>query len=192
MQKLSNRAKTNKKGHSFVLVIFLPRDPNWADFYESLTPKTGASGSPVFPGHVRDPLRCFSRRARKELRFEGCWSDVGLTVPEIWPFSWTLLFFGRMSKFDSGALPVFVFVFVWANLYLYLCICICIWSRLTFVLVHFWWKPIPEIKAGFAWILSDGAGPGYLTQERSVQKWFRGCQIEDFWCATPTNLRLRA
>ena len=31
-----------------------------------------------------------------------------------------------MSKFDSGALPVFVFVFVCANLYFYLCICICI------------------------------------------------------------------
>ena len=29
-----------------------------------------------------------------------------------------------MSKFDSGALPVFVFVFVCANLYLYLCICV--------------------------------------------------------------------
>ena len=162
-------------------------------------PETGASGSPVFPGHVRDPLRCFSGRARQELRFEWCWGDVGLTVPEIWPFSWKLLFFGRMSKFDSGALScicicicVCEFVFVFVYLYLYLCIRICIWSWLPFVLVHFWWKSIPEIKAGFAWILSDGAGPGYLTQERSVQKWFRGCQIEDFWCATPTNLRLRA
>ena len=155
-------------------------------------PETGAFGSPVFPGHVRDPLRCFSGRARQELRFEWYWSDVGLTVPEIWPFSWKLLFFGRKSKFDFGAPPVFVFVFVCAYLYLYLCICICIWSWLPFVLVHFWWKSIPEIKAGFAWILSDGAGHGYLTQEWSVQKWFRGCQIEDFWCATPTKLRLRA
>ena len=89
-------------------------------------PKTGATGSPVFPGHVRDPLRCFSGRARQELRFEWRRGDVGLTVPEIWPFSSKLLFFGRMSKFDSGSLPVFVFVFVCANLYLYLCICICI------------------------------------------------------------------
>ena len=98
-------------------------------------PKTGASGSPVFPGHVRDPLRCFSRRARQELRFEWCWSDVGPTVPEICPFSWKLLFFGRMSKFDSGALPVFVFVFVCANLYSYLCICICI-CVFVFVFVY--------------------------------------------------------
>ena len=126
IQKWSNRAKMIKKGQSFVSVIILPRDPKWADFYGPMTPKTGASGSPVFPGHVRDPLRCFSGRARQELRFEWCWGDVGLTVPEIWPFSWKLLFFGRMSKFDSGALPVFVFVFVCANLYLYLCICICI------------------------------------------------------------------
>ena len=51
-----------------------------------LDPKTGAAGSPVFPGHDRDPLRCFSGCAGKELRFEGCRSDVGLTVPEIWPF----------------------------------------------------------------------------------------------------------
>ena len=40
-----------------------------------------------------------------------------------------------MSKFDSGALRVFVFVFVCANLYLYLCICICICLS-VFVLDH--------------------------------------------------------
>ena len=40
-----------------------------------------------------------------------------------------------MSKFDSGALPVFVFVFVCANLYLYLCICICIFV-FVFVFDH--------------------------------------------------------
>ena len=51
-------------------------------------------------------------------------------------------------------------VFVFVYWYLYLCICICIWSRLTFVLVHFWWKSIPEIKAGFAWILRVGTGGG--------------------------------
>ena len=34
--------------------------------------KTGASGSPVFPGHERDPLMCFSGGGRKELSFEGC------------------------------------------------------------------------------------------------------------------------
>ena len=51
-----------------VLVIFWPQDPKMC----LLHPETGASGSPVFPGHVRDPLRCFSRRAGKELRFEGC------------------------------------------------------------------------------------------------------------------------
>ena len=49
--------------------------------------KTGASGSPVFPGHERDPLMCFSGGGRKELSFEGCWSDVGPTVPEIWAIS---------------------------------------------------------------------------------------------------------
>ena len=62
-----------------------------------------------------------------------------------------------MSKFDSGALPVFVFVFVCANLYLYLCICICI-CVFVFVFDHdyllFWFisdaKSIPEIKAGLA------------------------------------------
>ena len=117
----------------------------------------------------------------------------------IWPFSWRLFLFGQSSKFDFGAAPLFVFVFVCANLYLYLCICIsiCVFVFLfdhdyLFVLVHSWWKSIPEIRAGMAWILSVGAGFQYLTQERSVQKWFPGCQIEDFWCATPTKLRLRA
>ena len=62
-------------------------------------PKTGASGSPVFPGHVRDPLRCFSGRARQELRFEWRRGDVGLTVPEIWPFSP----FGGVSRIDFFA-----------------------------------------------------------------------------------------
>ena len=89
-------------------------------------PKTGATGSPVFPGHVRDPLRCFSGRARQELRFEWRRGDVGLTVPEIWPFPCKLFFSGQSSKFDFGAPPVFVFVFVCAYLYLYSCICICI------------------------------------------------------------------
>ena len=148
-----------QKIHSFVLVIFLPRDPNWADFYESVTPKTGASGSPVFPGHVRDPLRCFSRRARKELRFEGCWSDVGLTVPEIWPFPWKLLFFRRMSKFDSRALHVFVVVFVCANLYLYLCICICVF---VFVFVYFFPPAFP--RAGLE-------PPGWTCSPPPVHPW---------------------
>ena len=48
--------------------IFWSPDPKMC----LLHPKTGASGSPVFPGHVRDPLWRFSCRARKELRFEGC------------------------------------------------------------------------------------------------------------------------
>ena len=66
-----------------------------------MTPKTGATGSPVFPGHVRDPLRCFSGCAGKELRFEGCRSDVGLTVPEIWPFPCKLFFLvGHAKSFD--------------------------------------------------------------------------------------------
>ena len=68
-----------------------------------LDPKTGASGSPVFPGHVRHPLRCFSGRAGKELRFEGCRSDVGLTVPEIWPFSWKLIFLAESQNFGSDS-----------------------------------------------------------------------------------------
>ena len=71
-----------------LLVIFGPLDPNWANFHVSVTPKTGASGSPVYQGHDRDPLMCFSGRGRKELRFEGCWSNVGPTVPEIWAISW--------------------------------------------------------------------------------------------------------
>ena len=45
--------------------------------------KTGASGFPLLPRHVRDRLRCSADSRRKKLRFEGCWSDVGLTVPEI-------------------------------------------------------------------------------------------------------------
>ena len=50
-------------------------------------PIFGASGSPVFPGQVRDHLRWFSGCPSQELRFEGSWSDVGPTVPEIWPFA---------------------------------------------------------------------------------------------------------
>jgi len=88
-------------------------------------PETGAWGSPVFPGHVRDPLRRFSGRASKELRYDGCWSDVGPTVPEIWPFLWKLLFLGRMSKFD----------FLYLHLYLYVRICICI-RVFVFVFVY--------------------------------------------------------
>ena len=65
--------------------------------------------------------------------------------------------FGPMSKFDSGALPVFVFVFVCANLYSYLCICICI-CVFVFVFDHdyllFWFifdeNPSLIIKAGLA------------------------------------------
>ena len=45
--------------------------------------KTGASGFPVLPRHVRDCLRCSADSRRKKLRFEGCWSNVGLTVHEI-------------------------------------------------------------------------------------------------------------
>ena len=45
--------------------------------------KTGASGFPVLPRHVRDRLRCSADRRRKKLRFEGCWSNVGLTGHEI-------------------------------------------------------------------------------------------------------------
>ena len=45
--------------------------------------KTGASGFPVLPRHVRDRLRCSADSRRKELRFEGCWSNEGLTVHEI-------------------------------------------------------------------------------------------------------------
>ena len=56
-------------------------------FLTVLTPKTGASGSPAFQGHDRDTLMCFSGWGRRELSFEGCWSDVGPTVPEIWAIS---------------------------------------------------------------------------------------------------------
>ena len=52
-----------------------------------LAPFFGASGSPVFPGQVRDHLTWFSGCPSQELRFEGSWSDVGPTVPEIWPFA---------------------------------------------------------------------------------------------------------
>ena len=34
--------------------------------------KTGASGFPVLPRHVRDCLRCSADSRRKKLRFEGC------------------------------------------------------------------------------------------------------------------------
>ena len=57
----------------------------------------------MFPGHVRSPLRRFSCRARNELRFEGCRSDVGLTVPEIWPFSWKLIFLAESPNFGSDS-----------------------------------------------------------------------------------------
>ena len=143
-------------------------------------PETGASGSPVFPGHVRDHLRCFSGRARQELRFEWCWSDVGLTVPEIWPFSWKLLFFGRMSKFDSGALPVFVFVFVCANLYLYLCICICI-CVFVFVFDHdylmFWFifdeNPFLRLRLASHDNLGFFSGKRAVSRRRNVRDTFR-------------------
>ena len=45
--------------------------------------KTGASGFPVLPRHVGDRQRCSADSRRKKLRFEGCWSNVGLTVHEI-------------------------------------------------------------------------------------------------------------
>ena len=92
-----------------------------------------------------------------------------------------------MSKFDSGALPVFVFVFVCANLYLYSCICICI-CVLVFVFDHddllFWFifdeNPFLRLRLALHEYLESAQEGGNLTQERSVQKWFRGCQIEDF------------
>ena len=81
----------------------------------------------MFPGHVRDPLRCFSGRAGKELRFEWCRSDVQ-RFRRYGCFRENFFFLEECSKFDSGALAVFVFVFVfvYATLYLYLCICLCI------------------------------------------------------------------
>ena len=72
-----------------------------------------------------------------------------------------------MSKFDSGALPVFVFVFVCANLYLYLCICICI-CVFVFVFDHdyllFWFifdeNPFLRLRLALHEYLGVLAGTG--------------------------------
>ena len=73
-----------------------------------LDPKTGASGSPVFPGHVRDPLRCFSGCAGKELRFEGCRSDVFVFVCAYLYLYWCICVF--VFVFDHDYL-LFWFIF---------------------------------------------------------------------------------
>ena len=104
-----------------------------------LDPKTGASGSPVFPGHVRDPLRCFSGRPGKELRFEGCRSDVGLTVQEIWPFPWKLFFRVKVQNLTSEP-PLYLYLYLCVRL----CICICVflfvfvYLYLYLVMTTFW------------------------------------------------------
>ena len=92
---------------------------------------------------------------------------------------------------------MFVFVFVCANLYLYSCICICV---LVFVFDHddllFWFifdeNPFLRLRLALHEYLESAQEGGNLTQERSVQKSFRGWQIEDFCRATSENLRLRA
>ena len=92
---------------------------------------------------------------------------------------------------------MFVFVFVCANLYLYSCICICV---LVFVFDHddllFWFifdeNPFLRLRLALHEYLESAQEGGNLTQERSVQKSFRGWQIEDFCRVTSENLRLRA
>ena len=105
-------------------------------------------------------------------------------------------YFGQMSKFDP---PVFVFVFVCAYLYLCvrICICICVF---VFVFDHdhllFWFifdeNPFLRLRLALHEYLESAQEGGNLTQERSVQKSFRGWQIEDFCRVTSENLRLRA
>ena len=66
-------------------VVFWPKYGSWGlpGPLNHVFFKTGASGFPVLPRHVRDRLRCSADSRRKKLRFEGCWSNVGLTVHEI-------------------------------------------------------------------------------------------------------------
>ena len=93
----------------------------------------------MFPGHVRDPLRCFSGRAGKELRFEGCRSDVGLTVPEIWPFPCKLFFRVKVQNLTSEP-PLYLYLYLCVRL----CICICVflfvfvYLYLYLVMTTFW------------------------------------------------------
>ena len=134
-RQLSKNGQNEQKSSLFCLSHFLPRDPNWADFYEPVPPlKLAPLALLCSQGMLETTWGVFQVAQAKSFDLRGV---EAMSVKRFQRYGCFRenFFFEPNVKIWLRLWLAFVFVFVCAYLYLYLCICVFVFVYLYLYLI---------------------------------------------------------
>ena len=134
-RQLSKNGQNEQKSSLFCLSHFLPRDPNWADFYEPVPPlKLAPLALLCSQGMLETTWGVFQVAQAKSFDLRGV---EAMSVKRFQRYGCFRedFFFEPKVKIWLRLWLAFVFVFVCAYLYLYLCICVFVFVYLYLYLI---------------------------------------------------------